>query len=933
MKRFLMILVVLCAGIAILTSTVTAMDETDLTAIQEAIEEKGAGWTAADNPIFRLSPEEQRRLCGLDLDRMSTADGIDWIPTGPKPELPERWDWRDVDGVDWTTPVRNQGPCGSCVAFGVMGAFEARVNIFAGSPGTELDLSEQHIFSCGGGSCNNGWWYNDAAQYLQDHGAPLESCSPYKAVDDNCYESCSHWSEQARKVEQWSRIRYSNEVVEQMKMAIMEGPLVGGFSVMDDFFSYSGGVYEYTWGYVAGGHATCFIGWDDAENCWICKNSWGPSWGDNGYFRIRMGRDEVGIEEYSLILIPQPPASAHLELEATQIDDHLSNADGLIDPEETLDFFVTLSNKRTYSDLTDLSGWLIPMDSRLEIVDVEGHFPDVPNGESTSNQEDPFTITMDHKIGIKPIQFNMYLTGTCQDAFPYSTDIGFELPVVVNLTGWPVATTSGVSSSPLMVWNGGGPRRLVGTEDRGRLHLWEWDGREVEGFPFLAPGGNILGSVAMGDLDGDGREEFVFGSKNDTLYAVCQDGSLLFKRDMGADVLVTPTLADLNADGSPEIVFGTAGSELHVLTAQGQKLYPFPVVLSGPIMADAAVADIDDDGVLDVVVGASDGQVSVISVQTGEMLPGFPFDVGGAIWSSPVVADLDGDGSDEVIVGCDAKKMFAIHSNGQVLFSYRAVHSIKSSPAIADLNQDGSLDVLFTSQDGRVYAVNQWGYSVYGWPHITDGVLLSSPVVADIDWDDELEVLLVADGPELLHLDTDGSRIMSLPLDGNGLALSTPAVGDLDNDGDLEIAVGGPRGIHVWNYPAASTVAQPWPMHRGNARRTGYVGDVTTAAPQRDDLPLVVPECYALSQNYPNPFNPETAIRYSLTQAGTVRLAVYNVLGQEVITLVSRQQPAGEHEVIWNGTDLNGRPVSSGLYFYRLEIGDFAQTKKMVLLR
>jgi len=933
MRRLLLFFVVFCISAALLSGTVLAMDENDLQAIRQAIAEQDAGWTAADNPIFRLSAEEQRRLCGLDLSRLETAEGPDWMPKGPKPELPERWDWRDVDGVDWTTPIRNQGGCGSCVAFGIMAGFEARINIFADSPGQDLDLSEQHIFSCGGGSCNNGWWYNDAADYLLNHGAPLESCSPYRAVDDNCWESCSDWRDQAKKVSSWSRIRYSNDVIEQMKLAILEGPLVGGFTVFDDFFSYSGGVYEHTWGYVAGGHATCIIGWDDIENCWICKNSWGPGWGDNGYFRIRMGRDEAGIEEYSVALFPEVPTAACLKLESTAIDDHLSNADGLIDPEETLNFSVTLRNERTYADLTDLTGWLLPLDPRVDMDEVQVTFPDVADGETTTNIETPFTITMDEKIGIKPVQFSLYLNGTCQDAFPYSTEMQFGLPVTVSLDGWPVTTGSGMRSSPLMVWSGGGPRRLAGIEDSGILHLWEADGQEAEGFPFQAPGGTVWGSLALGDLDGDGREELIFGSKNDTLYAVRQDGSLLFKRDMGADVLATPAIADLNADGSPEIVLGTAGSELHVLTAQGQKMYPFPIVLSGPIMADAALADVDFDGHLDVVVGASDGSVSVISVETGEVLPGFPFDTGGGIWSAPVVADLDGDGGHEVIVGSDSKKLYAIHSDGEILFTFRAIHAIKGSPAVADLDENGSLDVIITSQDGRVTAINQWGYCVSGWPYDTGRTLMSSPIVLDIDGDEHLEVMLLANGPELIHLDRYGFVQLSLPLEGTGLPLSTPVAGDLDNDGDLEIAVGGPKGIHVWNYPTASTVAQPWPMHRGNIGRTGYVGDVTTAAPQ-DENPLAgLPYSYALDQNYPNPFNPQTAIRYSLAQAGPARLAIYNVLGQEVVTLVDRHQAAGAHEIVWNGADSGGRAVTSGLYFYRLQAGEFSETRKMVLLR
>jgi hypothetical protein len=933
MRRIFLLLCTLCIAGMMMAGAASAMDENDLQEIRKAIEEKGAGWTAADNPIFRLSSEEQELLCGLDLDRLASDDSPDWAPKSPKPELPERWDWRDVEGVDWTTPVRDQGPCGSCVAFGTMGAFEARINIFSDSPGQDLDLSEQHIFSCGFGSCRNGWWYSDAANYLEDHGAPLESCSPYKAVDNNCMESCSDWRSQARKVSDWSVIRYSQTVVEQMKLAIMEGPLVGGFTVFDDFFSYSGGVYEHTWGYVAGGHATCIIGWDDAENCWICKNSWGPGWGDNGYFRIRMGRDEAGIEEHSTVLIPEQVYSAYLALESVEIDDHLSNDDGIIDPGETVNFSVTLKNQRTYSDLSDVTGFMLPLDPRVDIVEVQTSFPDLPGGASGSNKEDPFSVSMTEKIGIKDIPLVLYISGTCQGDFPYSTELSFDLPVVVSHQGWPIQTTTGVRGSPLMIWNGGGPRRLAVVEDKGYLHLWEADGREVEGFPFYAPGGNVWGSVALGDLDGDGSEEFVFGSKNDTLYAVRQDGSLMFKQDMGADVLATPALADLNDDDIPEIVLGTTGSELHILTAQGQKFDPFPIILSGPVMADAALADIDGNGSLDVVVGASDGQVHAVDVQTGEALPGFPFDAEGPIWSAPVVADLDGDGSNEIMVGSDAKKMFGIRSNGEAMFTFRAIQAIKGAPAIADMDGNGSLDVIFTSQGGKVYAVNQWGYCVSGWPYDTGGALLSSPIVLDIDGDEFFEVILVAPGPELIHLDRYGFNLLTLDLECSGLPLSTPVAGDLDNDGDLEVAVGCPKGVYVWNYPTASTVEQPWPMHRGNVRRTGYTGDVTTAAPLDGPAETSVPAFYVLHQNYPNPFNPETTIRYSLGREGFTRLAIYNVRGQKVADLVSERQPAGQHEVTWKGVNASGDLVSSGLYFYRLVAGDHVETRKMVLLK
>lgn len=94
-----------------------------------------------------------------------------------------------------------------------------------------------------------------------------------------------------------------------------------------------------------------------------------------------------------------------------------------------------------------------------------------------------------------------------------------------------------------------------------------------------------------------------------------------------------------------------------------------------------------------------------------------------------------------------------------------------------------------------------------------------------------------------------------------------------------------------------------------------------------------LPRLFRLEQNYPNPFNPETRIAYSIPQAGLVRLAVINILGQTVRILGDQYLEAGDYEEIWNGRDDNGEPVASGVYFYRLTAESMSQTKKMVLLK
>lgn len=99
------------------------------------------------------------------------------------------------------------------------------------------------------------------------------------------------------------------------------------------------------------------------------------------------------------------------------------------------------------------------------------------------------------------------------------------------------------------------------------------------------------------------------------------------------------------------------------------------------------------------------------------------------------------------------------------------------------------------------------------------------------------------------------------------------------------------------------------------------------------DPSATVPAAYALHQNYPNPFNPETDIRYQIPEGGHVQLAVYNVLGQKITNLVDGHRAAGSYTVRWLGTDQSGRSLGSGIYFYRLQAGDFSETRKMVLMK
>ena len=94
-----------------------------------------------------------------------------------------------------------------------------------------------------------------------------------------------------------------------------------------------------------------------------------------------------------------------------------------------------------------------------------------------------------------------------------------------------------------------------------------------------------------------------------------------------------------------------------------------------------------------------------------------------------------------------------------------------------------------------------------------------------------------------------------------------------------------------------------------------------------------IPDVFALHQNYPNPFNPVTTIRYDVPEQAHVTMEIYNILGQKVAVVVDGIHQPGFHAVRWNGVNMYGKPMSSGMYFYHIQAGDFRSVKKLILVK
>lgn len=279
----------------------------NLEALSAVLQEEGGSWQCGETTMTVMSEEQVKVRLGFipppgspsleEVDReLSTHRPQEPFLAAAAVGAPPAYDLRNVNGRSYVTAIRDQGGCGSCVAFGVVAVLESSLRIAAQNPGLDVNLSEAHLFYCHGYKrgrrCSNGWWPEQALDDCRDQGLALESSYPYTAGDQNCSGLDSNWK--ARYVTTTGRQALSGAAIKQWIST--RGPVTGCFIVYEDFMAYRGGVYRHVSGAQLGGHCVALIGYDDAASCWIAKNSWGPGWGESGFFRIGYG--ECGIDSW-----------------------------------------------------------------------------------------------------------------------------------------------------------------------------------------------------------------------------------------------------------------------------------------------------------------------------------------------------------------------------------------------------------------------------------------------------------------------------------------------------------------------------------------------------------------------------------------------------------------------------------------------------------
>ncbi len=456
------------------------------------------------------------------------------------------------------------------------------------------------------------------------------------------------------------------------------------------------------------------------------------------------------------------------------------------------------------------------------------------------------------------------------------------------------------------------------------------------------------------DLDNDGDYDLLFGRDLQTFVYYKNTGTnqnpiwtqntTTFNGVETTTYWKNPDLVDIDYDSDFDLVYGTADGIMYLYRNIGTasspsfQYYPdyFKIIKLSGSGGSVSLADFDGDGDNDLLSGMWNGKFYYFRNDGTSEQPSFnllsttPFsNFSLTSYSAPVFVDIDNDGDYDIVSGADNGQVFLyVNNNGTFAPNTTMFSSIdvgyRSRPTFADIDNDGDLDLLvggetsgstvFYINDGNnVFTLNTTVFSSIAFPSYT------TPTFSDIDNDGDYDLINGSLWGNVTYYRNDGtvttptwaradSMFTGIEVDQSAHA----GFADLDGDGRKDMILAEYNGNFTYYKNLFSPV-------------TGVDNTILTS----------MPDNYKLNQNYPNPFNPSTTISFtipSVTLSGDegsrVQLKVYDILGNEIVTLVNEYKPAGSYEVRF---DANG--LSSGVYFYSLNVNGFTYSKSMMLLK
>lgn len=522
---------------------------------------------------------------------------------------------------------------------------------------------------------------------------------------------------------------------------------------------------------------------------------------------------------------------------------------------------------------------------------------------------------------------------------------------------------------------------IVAAGKSNTLYAWHNDGTDVPGWPQYVGETGALKSPVIYDLDNDGDLEIILGQRlypDGRVFVFNSDGTTYsgWPKSLDYMCVATPSVGDVDNDGIPEIC-AVSFNSVYLWDKDGiiKPGWPKLNVAGGMSYAQPVFADLDDDGDMEILHSYYTSNTNYVGIyhHDGSVFENWPqIYPGPQNFVMPITGDIDNDSDLEIFGGCHGYGILERHHNGDTVAGWPVdIYNLECSPIVFDLDNDGSREIIFGDNAGSFHAYNGDGSIVEDWPISGVGnAMVNSAVVGDVDGDGDIEIALVVangtvnlwtieDVPYRSYLTDWGTYYHDMwntgwmhPSNPQNLVaeyntdhvyLSWNANFEPDLKGyniyrsDLS---GGP--YTKLNY--VTVLDTTYCDYAGSmedyycvtavikADAESRLSNEAFAQVSADDALETV---YQTLYNYPNPFNPITTICFTAENAKNAKIEIYNLKGQKIKTFSNLQiNKSPNQQIIWNGTDENNKPVSSGIYFYRL-INDVnkSDVKKMLLLK
>jgi hypothetical protein len=473
------------------------------------------------------------------------------------------------------------------------------------------------------------------------------------------------------------------------------------------------------------------------------------------------------------------------------------------------------------------------------------------------------------------------------------------------------------------------------------------------------------GHLDVGDVNGDGYPDVAvsvyigaggFSTPGKVKLYLNNSGTLSSNPDwISGDNVYTFSCAFGDADGDGDLDLAVAGGEVYTNKLEQPRIYyniggmleslPSWKATASQYSYDVGWADFDNDGDLDVVFNGEGFPNRIFENVNGVIstTPSWQSNDASQYANSLFIGDVNNDGfpdlaiSDNNQLGGTGKFKIYLNNNGTLNttpFWTSTWSGYGSGITLADIDNDNDLDLITGGwwEPVRIYINNNGTFSATPQYTSTSTSVVEVIVMGDIDKDAtyDLQEVFISDGmKKLFYMPRTPLQSLSRVIVDTDTLLYSQYCFDLEN-GWISLATQPDSGAVI-----SVEVSVSWDLDMGITNWDNNKGNylfLNTSNPVFTDAEETIPAGFVLYQNYPNPFNPSTNIRFRISDGGFVSLKVYDVLANEVATLVNEFKPAGEYGVEFNASS-GIRNLVSGFYFYQLRAGEFVQTKKMILLR